>query len=205
MDNTSLTTGRDFSEANIDYSNYTSSLAGEAFRCGVYTEETIADIQMGLMESLSEVIGFYTKGQSTSVKTERAAELSKSILYNTDTYLKSLKNHEAACEQLKERKISELYGKGYLINRKLYEKAKILYGKARYSRLKNGSLEYNKTLDIYLYNYLKMYNPKFNAHDRLYVNLKETGFKGGYPIDRVVDFLEALLRMNYGKPGDVVW
>ena len=203
-DNTALTTGRDFNEANIDFSNYTSSLAEEALRCGIYTDDDVARIQVGLMEALSEVIGFYTHGQSTSVKIDRASEFSNSILYNTDTYLRSLQSHSAAWEQLRERKISELYGKGYVINKGLYEKAKILYGKARYSRLKNGSVEYNKTLDTYLYNYLKIYNPKFNAHDRLYVNLKEVGFKGGYRINRVIDLLEAIIKLNAGRQSDVI-
>jgi len=204
MNNTALTTGRDFDESRIDFSNYTSSLAEESLRCGLYTDDDIARIQLGLMEALSEVIGFYTGGQSTSVKNERAAELSNSILYNTDTYLRSLGSHSDARDQLRERKISELYGKGYIINKGLYEKAKILYGKARYSRLRDGSTEYTKTLDVYLYNYLKTYNPKFNAHDRLYVNLKEIGFRGGFRINRVIDLLEAIIRLNAGRQSDII-
>ncbi|MBE6599410.1 MAG: hypothetical protein E7638_08220 [Ruminococcaceae bacterium] len=193
-----------FNPGNVDPANYTSTLAEEALRCGIYTEEDIGRIQMGLMESLSEVIGFYTKGESTSVKTERAAELSRSILYNADTYLRSLGSHSASLEKLKERKMTELYGKGYLINKERCEKAKILYAKARYSRLKDGSAEYNKTLDKYLYNYLKMYDPKFTAHDRLYVSLPEVGFKGGLRINRVVELLEAIIKLNAGRQSDVI-
>lgn len=203
-DNLALTSGGELNPAHLDPANYTSTLAEEALRCGIYSEEDISWIQMGLMESLSEVIGFYTKGESTSVKMESASEFSKSILYNADTYLKSLGNHLSAAELLKARKMSEIYGKGYLINKNHYEKAKVLFGKARYTRLKEGSAEYNKTLDKYLYNYLKMYNPKFSAHDRLYVNLPEIGFKGGLHIDRVVDFLEAIIKYNAGRQSDII-
>ncbi len=203
-ENTALTSGGSINPEHIDFSNYTSTLAEEALRCGIYTEEDVSRIQLGLMEALSEVIGFYTKGESTSVKVDRAADMSKSILYNADTYLKSLGSHTEAAEKLKDRKMTELYGKGYLINKEHYEKAKVLFGKARYSRLKEGSAEYNNTLDKYLYNYLKMYNPKFSAHDRLYVNLPEVGFKGGLHIDRVVELLEAIIRLNAGRQSDIV-
>lgn len=203
-ENNALILGGSLNSENLDFTNYTSSLAEEALRVGLYTEDDISRIQLGLMESLSEVIGFYTKGESTSVKIDRASEFSKSILYNADTYLLSLGDHQKAAEMLKERKISELYGKGYFINKGHYEKAKILYGKARYGRLKEGSTEYNKTLDKYLYNYLKMFNPKFSAHDRLYVNLPEIGFKGGYRIDRVVDLLEEIIKLNAGKKSDII-
>ncbi len=204
MADTALTRENGFDPARIDFSNYTSTLAEEALRCGMYTEEDVSRIQVGLMEALSEVIGFYTKGESTSVMMDRAAELSKCILYNADTYLRSLGSHTEAAEKLRERKMSELYGKGYLINKERYEKAKILFGKARYTRLNNGSAEYNKTLDKYLYNYLRMYDPKFNAHDRLYVNLPEVGFKGGYRINRVVDLLEAIIALNAGRKSDII-
>jgi len=203
-ENLSLASGGELNPARIDVTNYTSSLAEEALRAGIYTEEDIGRIQMGLMESLSDVIGFYTKGESTSVKKDSASEFSKSILYNADTYLLSLGSHTEAAEQLKERKISELYAKGYLINKGYYEKAKVLYGKARYGRLKEGSAEYNKTLDKYLYNYLKMFNPKFTAHDRLYVNLPEVGFKGGLHINRVVELLEAIIKLNAGRQADII-
>jgi len=203
-DQTALTYGGGLNPERIDFSNYASTLAEEALRCGLYTDEDVSRIQMGLMESLSEVIGFYTKGESTSVKMDRAAEFSKSILYNADTYLRSLGDIQAAAEMLKDRKMSELYGKGYLINKGHYEKAKVLFGKARYGRLKEGSAEYNKTLDKYLYNYLKLYNPKFNAHDRLYVNLPEVGFKGGFHIDRVVELLEAIITLNSGRQSDII-
>ncbi len=204
MSDRALTSATGFDPSRIDPANYASTLAEEALRCGIYTDEDVSWIQMGLMESLSEVIGFYTKGESTSVKTDRAAEFSKSILYNADTYLRSLMNHGVACEQLKGKKMSELYGKGYFINKQRVEKAKILYKKARFTRLSEGSVEYNKTLDKYLYNYLKMYDPKFSAHDRLYVNLPEVGFKGGFRINRVIDLLEAILKLNVGPQSDIV-
>ena len=130
-ENNALISGNSLNTANLDLDNYTSTLAEEALRIGIYTEDDISRIQIGLMEALSEVIGFYTKGESTSVKIDHASEFSKSILYNADTYLLSLNNHDSAAELLKERKMSELYGKGYLINKGYYEKAKVLFGKAR--------------------------------------------------------------------------
>lgn len=199
-----LETGRELLTENLDFSNYTASLAAEALRCGIYTDEDMERIQVEVLETLSEVIGMYTQQKSTSVRTERAAELTKSLLYNVDVYLRSLKNTGEACKVLRERKMSELYGKGYLINKGLYEEAKRLYSRAKYTRRKNVSIAYDKVLDQYLYYYLRDYDPRFSAHDRLYVNLTELGFKGGYRMDGVVKMLRAIVDFNAGKKSDVV-
>ena len=189
---------------NIDHSDYMNTLIPEAVRAGLINDSDVDRIRNDLMSALAEVIGYYTKQESSSVKADTANELSESMIYNIDTYLRSLGDDKAALETLLDRKMDELYGKGYVINSKHYEKAKILYGKARYSRLKNGSEEYNKTLDKYFRYYLSNYSPKFSAHNKIYLSLKEYDLNGVYHIDEAVDVLNKILEINHGPQADYI-
>lgn len=184
--------------------DYTATLVAEANRAGILSEDDIGAIQAELMNALAEVIGYFTKNESSSVKKETARKLSLSMMYNIDTYLYSLGNHELALATLRERRAIESYGKGYLINKKNFEDAKHLYGKVRFTRLKNGGDAYDRTLDKYFHNYLKDYNPMFTAQDKIYITLTRFGIKGAYHIDEAVWVLNKLLDINEGRKSDVV-
>ena len=100
--------------------------------------------------------------------------------------------------------MSELYGKGYAINSEYYKQAKILFGRARFSRLKNGSAEYNKTLDKYFRYYLMNYSPKFTAHNKIYLSLSEYDLSGVYHINEAVEVLKKICEINRGPKADVI-
>ena len=102
--------------ANLDRSDYMNTLAAEALRAGLINESDIDRIRSDLMTALAEVIGYYTKNESSSVMADTANELSESMVYNIDTYLLSLKDDKRALDTLLDRRMSELYGKGYAIN-----------------------------------------------------------------------------------------
>ncbi len=190
--------------ANISKTDYTNTLVMEAFRVGLLTEEDVSRIQGGLMQTLSEVIGYHSANHSTSVQTDRAKMFGQSILYNVDTHLLTMDNPQTAVSLLKTGRISDLYGQGYTVNKKRFEQAKVLYARARYTRLRDGSAEYNKTLDIKLKNYFDQYDPRFNAHAKAYITLGEYGIRGAYTIDRLPTVLQKLIDVNTGKKADVV-
>ena len=204
MNNNAVTSYRGLNSENIKKDNYTNTLVIEALRAGLINESDVDRIKNDLMNSLAEVIGYYTKNESSSIKSDTAKELSASLMYNIDTYLLAMKDDKKAIETLLDRRTSELYGKGYLINTKLYENAKNLYGKARLSRLKNGSPEYNKTLDQYFRYYLTHYSPKFSAHDKIYLSLREYGLSGAYHINEAVEVLKKICEINRGREADVI-
>ncbi len=189
-------------ESRIDPRNYSTSLTAEAFRTGIISESDIDRLQSKSMEALAEVIGYYTQKKSASVKSETARTLAKSLIYNVDTYLLSLNSHTEALSVLLERKMGELYGKGYLINKKYYDDARQLYAKVRYTRLNNASEEYNKTLDQYFKYYLTKYSPKFTADLKIYLSLSEYGLFGNYHINESITVLTKLLEINRGTESD---
>lgn len=200
---TGLTAWGSLDPEKISPLDYTNTLAAEALRVGLYNESDIAHIQNGLMETLSEVIGYYSNRRSTSVQTDKAREFGMAILYNTDSYLMSLGDCYAAAEELRTKKLNDLYGKGYLINSKRFENAKVLYARVRHTRLKNGSDEYNRALDVKLKNYFASYDARFNAHSKAYISLSEYGIRGAFRMDQMADMLNSLLAVNNGKKADI--
>lgn len=191
-------------EENIKKYDYTNTLIAEALRVGIITEDDVDALRGELMTALAEVISYYTKNESSSVKKETARKLSLALMYNMDTYLYSLGNHQLALATLKDRRAIETYGKGYLINKKHFEDAKHLYGKVRFTRLKDGGEAYDRTLDTYFRFYLTDYDPMFTAQDKIYLTLSRFGIKGAYHIDEAVDVLKKLLEINEGRKSDVV-
>ncbi len=193
-----------FDPANINRKNYTYSLAVEAVRAGLYDEAALERVKADLISALAEVIGYFTMGESSSVKVDTAHKLEESLVYNIDTYLLSLNDDIKAAETLFDRRMSELYGKGYLINKKRLEEARILYGRVRLTRLKKASKAYDSTIDKYFPFYLKTYSPKFTAHSKIYLNLHEYGISGGCHIDEAVEILKKLCDINSGRHADYV-
>ncbi len=205
MNNENRLTAHDsLNPENISRADYTNTLAAEAFRVGLLTEEDIARMQVGLMQTLSEVVGYHSGGHSTSVQTDRAKVFGQSILFNVDTHLLTLDSPMTAVNLLKTGRISDLYAQGYAINKKRFEQAKVLYARVRYTRLRDGSAEYNKTLDVKLKNYFDKYDPRFTAHAKMYITLGEYGIRGAYTIDRLAGVLQNLIDVNTGKKADVV-
>lgn len=201
--NNGLISDNSLNPENITKNGYMNSLAAEALRVGLLSDNDIDRLRMGLMETLAEVVGYKTESHSSSVKADTASELAESILYNSDTYLLSLSNHNTAISELKNHKISEMYGKGYLINKKLFESVKILYARARYSRLREGSKDYNRLLDVNLKNYVETYDPRFCSHKRLYVMLPEYEIRGKFSIVELPAVLTKLIDITKGKKADI--
>ena len=206
MNENGITSYRALNPENLDRNNYANSLTAEAQRVGLITEPEVDRLKMDMMSTLADVIGLYTKNESTSLKSHTAEQLAASMMYNIDTYLLSLGEPMEALKTLMERKPLELYGKGTLINQKHHDECKHLFGKARFTRLKNASEQYNKTLDKYFPYYLKHYNAKFTAHDKIYINLKLGKYKlsGAYHIDGAVKLLKMIVLLNTGTEADVV-
>lgn len=207
MENNALsmtTGGGGIRRENLDRRDYANTLAAEAIRAGVMSEDDLGRIRTDMMHALAEIIGLATGGESSSVKTDSARQYMKSLLYNIDTYLFSLGSPEEAAELLRTRRMTELYGKGYQINKKHWEDARHLWGRVRYTRLRDADESYNKTVDVYFRNYLSTYDPRTSAHDKIYLSMPRYGIRGAFHIDGAAEVLKKLLALNEGKPSDVV-
>jgi len=203
MSELQLINGNAFSPENLRKNDYTNTLAAEAARIGMYTEDDILAIQTGLMNTLAVVIGYATRNESTSVRMDRANEYLACILYNCDTYLLSLGDPLAAADSLKNIPIEELYNRGFAINREHFREAKRLFANVRYTRLHDGSKTYNRAIDILLPHYLAAYDPRFSAQDKLFMSIPSLGIRGPFHMDETAEMLKRLLEIQKGQKSDV--
>ena len=194
---------RHIDPSSLDPENYTESLLKEGIRTGLVTDAGAEHVKTGLIAALTDVIGYYTERESSSLKTERVASLSDSLIYNIDTYLKSITDPGRALEELLRSRATDLYTKGYKINLELYRNARVLYGKVRLTRLKTDDEQYNTIIDRYFYNYLTNYDARFSADGKIYLFAKKYGCHGAYHIDGAVEVLQNFLRINSGNSPDV--
>ena len=187
--------------ARLDRENYVQSLTEEAVRCGIMTEGDTDRLRTELLSVLAQVIGYKTGGESTNVSTDEARILSESLLYNIGTALRAEETPDSAALTMRDRPMSELYAKGYQINKKRWEDARRLWTKVRYNRLRDGGEEYDRAIDRNIRIYLEKYDPRTSAHDKLYLSLPKYGIKGAFHIQGAAAVLTKLLSLSSGGTG----
>lgn len=189
---------------NIQRREYTASLCAEALRTGVYTEADVERIRRGIMDTLAVVIGYASRGESSSVRMDTANGYVQCILYNCDVCLLQCGDHNSAAQLLREVKIEELYNRGFAVNRERLQTAKKLYANVKYTRPLQAPSAYNHAVDVLIPHYLSAYDPRFNAQDKLYFSIPAYGLRGPFTIEGTVDMLAALYERQKGELGDVV-
>lgn len=202
MNENALTPKGRIDPERLDRENYAESLAAEAQRIGILTEADTDRIRNDLLKVLAEVIGYKTGGESTNVSADDARILAESLLYNIGTALRAESDPDTAAMTMRERPMSELYAKGYQINKKRWEDARRLWTKARYNRIRDGGEEYDRALDRNIRIYLEKYDPRTSAHDKLYLFLPKYGIKGAFHIQGAVAVLNRLIAIGSGKTAD---
>lgn len=201
MNEQSLTARGRIDPERLDRERYAESLTDEAVRAGILTESDVSRIRADLLKVLAEVIGYKTGGESTNVSADDAKILAESLLYNIGTALRAESDPDAAAMLLRDRPMTELYAKGYQINKKRWEDARRLWTKVRYARLRDGGEEYDRAIDRNIRIYLERYDPRTSAHDKLYLSLPKYGIKGAFHISRAVAVLTKLLSLSSGDSG----
>lgn len=90
MLNKNLISNGSITKENLDNNNYTLSIIKEGVRVGVVNEEDLLSIQNQIINILKELVIKYNLGDSTSIKTEKAAEMLNSIYFTIDLFLHNL-------------------------------------------------------------------------------------------------------------------
>ena len=196
MNEQSLTARGRIDPERLDRERYAESLAAEAVRVGIMTQGDVERIRVSLLKVLAEVIGYKTGGESTNVSVNDAGSLAESLLFNVGTALRAESDPDAAAHLLRDGSVSELYAKGYAINKKRWEDAKRLWAKVRYAGFRNGGEELARAVDRNIRIYLERYDPRISAHDKLYLSLPKLGIKGAFHIQGAVAVLTKILSMN---------
>ncbi len=178
-------------------SDYTLSLLREVVRVGIIDEGEEALLKAKVFDGLALVIDEYTEGKSTSVANDKANELLSSLLYNIDAYLISLKSHEKALAELREKTVKYLYDAGGVALKRVMTDCTALLFNNKKNRLPEGSDIYNRALDEDIRAFTKAYNIRFGAHRNPVIPRYKTALSPkGAGIVRIKKYLANLLTEN---------
>lgn len=136
----------------------------EGLRTGLLKRDEVFGIQSQLMLILRELIMTYTKGESTSIKTEKAEGLLNSILYSVDACISNAASSEEGIALLKSANIKEIYEKGVRLVTACVEETKLLYEEVAKGKLDISLVVYNSTIDEAIPDFFKNYGVLFEAH-----------------------------------------
>lgn len=150
---------------SLDPNQYVLSLLQEGFRVGLINRQEIFSIQKQVMLILKELIILYTKGESTSIKTETAEELLSSIYYSIDAYISSVRDPEAGIDLVRSAGIKEIYDKGVEVVALIFKEAKQLCQEIIKNKLDVPLEVYNTSVTEALPEFFENYSIVFGAHD----------------------------------------
>ena len=150
---------------SLDPNQYTLSLLKEGFRVGLVDRQTIYGIQEQVMLILRDLITRYTKGESTSLRTETAESLLNSIYYSIDAYAGSFEDPEQGIAVLKTANMKEIYDKGVEIIESIFKEARQLCQEIVRNKLDVPLEVYNTSVTEDLPEFFEQYSIIFGAHD----------------------------------------
>lgn len=163
--NTSLERHGRLRPENIDPHHFTVSLLNEGLRSGALTPAQLERIQAQLMSLLSEAITRYTRGESSSVRTETAQGILQSLLYSIDICLREMPAPEQAMEALQGGGLAQTHARGQEIALSYVEQARQLLREVRDTRLSVYLAAYSDTIDGGIDDFFEHYDVRFGVHD----------------------------------------
>ena len=149
---------------NIRYNDYFRSLSAELIRQEQLCQEEIEYLRAQLFDALGALIRIYTREESSSLITDTANDLLRSLLFNVDCYLIGLGDHERAAHEMLSVPVMDLYYRGIARVRRLKCECASLLAKARHTAIPLPNVYYRELLDIQLMEALKTYDERFHAH-----------------------------------------
>ncbi|WP_411678474.1 DUF6179 domain-containing protein [Caproicibacter sp.] len=166
-------------------------------RAGLSAEES-KRFQKEMLWALSEQLGRYTAGESSSVLSETAEKVLESMLYCVSVELSARPDPAAA---LREIPAAELFRRGAERVKSMTEDLKLLYRQVLNTRIPTDLIAYNETLDGAIPGFFKTYDPEYAAHENGaltgfpdYPLLNDDQSRGG--ILYMKNYMEELLREN---------
>lgn len=149
----------------LDPQEYTLSLLHKGIATGFVGEMDKNRIQEELLLLLKELLIKYTKGITSSVKTDTAEKIFGSILYSMDARLSMSSSPEDALELLKNGDIKNIYKEGQELIRQCFEKSQALYQQVVKNKLPVAQYAYNSTIDEAIAGFFRIYDPVYFAQD----------------------------------------
>jgi hypothetical protein len=183
---------------DLSEESYFQSLLEQASYLEMLQPNNLEKIQLGCLAILAKQSALYTKGASSSVRTETAKNILASIMFTIGISLKTYPVPDDAVDALKSEKMETLYDQGLKRINVMIRTAKTLHSLILRDVFETPNVFYAPTVVDAITGFFKLYDPAFGAHEihitadyPVYNPMKK---KNG--IEFILDYLECVSHEN---------
>lgn len=171
---------------------YFQSLIEQARYCGLLSERELSTMQADLLLILAEQTDKWSRGESSSIPTEKAQDIMTSILFVIGTQLKSYQTPEQAIDILKSEPLKALFENGLKLVQRKMAISRHLQKRILDYLLDTPNVYYRSTIADGINGFFKLYRPQFAAHE-IHITADYPVFMGRPELEGI-EFIEKYLR-----------
>lgn len=171
---------------------YVQSLARQARYCGLLSDRELSTMQADLLLILAEQTDKWSRGESSSIPTEKAQDIMTSILFVIGVQLKSYQSPEQAVEILKSEPLKSLFENGLKLVRRKMAISRHVQKRILAHILDTPNVYYRSTIADGINGFFKLYRPQFAAHE-IHITADYPIFAGRPELEGI-EFIEKYLR-----------
>lgn len=144
---------------------YFQSLVNEGYKLKLINEIKVEEIKINTFKILKEKVSSFTGGKSSSVPSEVAENILKSVLFTIGIELKSFINPDDALKEIIEKDLFQVYNHGREKLELMIKDAKRNYRNLLIYKLDSENIIYNETINYGIQGFFKLYNPEYSAYE----------------------------------------
>lgn len=163
--NNKIINKEDLLENQLNHEHYLQSLLQVLHLNGFLNIEEIENIQLQILNILTETLGYYTRNESSSVRVEVADKIMLSIYYTIGLSLKKEAHIKAQVSTMKQLKIKKLFKDGEEIIKEKVKECEDLLKQVQETRLETINYAYVDTVEYGISLFFKEYDVRFGAHE----------------------------------------
>lgn len=155
---------RKISRDELDERNYLESLIETALTKGMVDYSFVEKVRFSLLDLLALKCRKYNGIDSSSVRTEVAEDMMKSIMFTVGIWLKDIKEPDDALLSLSETGIHKGFDIGFKKLENMVKSTRMFYYIVLNNNISTENYIYNATINGAIQGFFKLYNPEYGAH-----------------------------------------
>lgn len=152
-------------EELLNQEYYFQSLLQYAYSNNLLNKEQFENIQIQIIGILKELVGYYTMGESTSVRVEVAESLLLSIYYTISLFLKNNFKAIESIDLIKKNNIKEIFNKGQKLLKVKFNECTTLLEYITKTKILIKNYAYIDTMEYGIPLFFKEYNFRYESHE----------------------------------------
>ena len=181
---------RALDDAALDPKNYWPSLIGAALSRGLLSDADMARIQGESAALFVRQAERLTRGESTSLRAEKARELTESIACVLGTALRRCPEAGGALETLRREPLDAIFDRGLTIIRRRLGRARAIHERLKETLFVTRNVFYKSTIVDGLDAFFRLYRPEFSAQE-IHITADYPPFRKGLAGNRLYRALSA--------------